>query len=36
MSNPDELKRIVTPKFQKKAAKAIYDTVLEMYEIYGE
>ena len=36
MSNPDELKRIINKKFQKKAAKAIYKTVLEMYEIYGE
>ena len=36
MSNPDELKRIVNPKFQKKAAKTIYETVLQMYEIYGE
>ncbi|MCR5323305.1 MAG: N-acetylmuramoyl-L-alanine amidase [Lachnospiraceae bacterium] len=36
MSSPSELKRIVTPKFQKKAAKAIYETVLKMYEIYGD
>ena len=36
MSNPDELKRIITKKFQKKVAKTIYKTVLEMYEIYGD
>ena len=35
MSNPDELKKIVTNKFQKNAAKAIYQTVLDIYEQYG-
>lgn len=33
MSNPDELKRVVTKKFQKKVAKAIYNTVLEFYDM---
>ncbi|MCR5685119.1 MAG: N-acetylmuramoyl-L-alanine amidase [Lachnospiraceae bacterium] len=35
MSSPDELKRIVKPAFQKKAAKAIFTTVKEIYALYG-
>ena len=31
MSNPNELKRLTTAKFQKKTAKTIYDTVLQIY-----
>lgn len=34
MSNPDELKRVVKAKYQKKAAKCIYKTVLQFYEEY--
>ncbi len=34
MSNPKELSRIVTEKFQKKAAKSIFDTVVKIFEEY--
>ncbi|MCR5330320.1 MAG: N-acetylmuramoyl-L-alanine amidase, partial [Lachnospiraceae bacterium] len=34
MSNPDELKSLVTKKTQKLIAEAIYETVLDIYEKY--
>ena len=35
MSNPDELKRLVKAKFQKKVAKIIYNTINQIYSVYG-
>lgn len=36
MSNPDELKTLVKKSFQKKVAKSIYNTVIELYKEYGK
>lgn len=34
MSNPDDLTKLVNTEFQKSVSKVIYDTILEIYEVY--